>query len=388
MPLIKYRVLTTRPFGKRCAAALFSAALAASLFPGVAFADVRSSDIIAGLSVQDRGLAASSCPNIVAEHSIVVDENGTVYFERDADSQVQIASVTKTMTAIVALEYGDLQNTTITVSQNAASIGESSAMLQAGDSMNLESALKAMMICSGNDAATAIAECMGDSVRDTLKEKGDPNVPDGAYDAFVYAMNKKAKALGMEHPSGALVASVLDDEPAAKAGIEAGDVITKVNGKSVEDASALLRAIAAHKPSTSVTLDVWRNGKAVTMDVTLGDRQTGVNSGKPSEAGQKQQNQGQLGLTVRPIKDEERRELKLEGKGGLLVLDVDPSKPAAEAGVRPGDVIVKANRQAVSSPEDLSKIVAGEGSKRGAVMLQINRRGENIFRAVPVSSGK
>ena len=152
-----------------------------------------------------------------------------------------------------------------------------------------------------------------------------------------------AKALGMEHPSGALVA---------------------------------------------IALDVWRNGKAVTMDVTLGDRQTGVNSGKPSEADQKQQNQGQLGLTVRPIKDEERRELKLEGKGGLLVLDVDPSKPAAEAGVRPGDVIVKANRQAVSSPEDLSKIVAGEGSKRGAVMLQINRRGENIFRAVPVSSGK
>ena len=56
--------------------------------------------------------------------------------------------------------------------------------------------------------------------------------------------------------------------------------------------------------------------------------------------------------------------------------------------VSAGDVIVKANRQAVSSPEDLSKIVAGEGSKRGAVMLQINRRGENIFRAVPVSSGK
>ena len=91
---------------------------------------------------------------------------------------------------------------------------------------------------------------------------------------------------------------------------------------------------------------------------------------------------------MRPLKDEERRELKLDGKGGLLVLDVDSSKPAAEAGVRPGDVIVKANRQAVSSPEDLSKIVTGEGSKRGAVMLQINRRGENIFRAVPVSSGK
>lgn len=65
---------------------------------GIAFSRSRlcrcgALDIIAGLSVQDRGLAASSCPNIVAEHSIVVDENGTVYFERDADSQVQIASV-------------------------------------------------------------------------------------------------------------------------------------------------------------------------------------------------------------------------------------------------------------------------------------------------------
>ena len=69
-------------------------ALAASL-SGTAFADVRSSDIIAGLSVQDRGLAASGCPNIVAEHSIVQTGVERVYFEARADSQVQIASVTK-----------------------------------------------------------------------------------------------------------------------------------------------------------------------------------------------------------------------------------------------------------------------------------------------------
>ena len=66
------------------------------------------------------------------------------------------------MTALVALEYGDPQSTTITVSQTAATIGESSAMLQTGDSMNLETALKALMIPSGNDAAQAIAESMGD----------------------------------------------------------------------------------------------------------------------------------------------------------------------------------------------------------------------------------
>ena len=103
MPLTNYRVSTSGSFGKRCAAALFSSALAASLFPGVAFADVRSSDIIAGLSVQDGGLAASSCPNIVAEHSIVVDENGTVYFERDADSQVQLWSMAICRTLLLRL---------------------------------------------------------------------------------------------------------------------------------------------------------------------------------------------------------------------------------------------------------------------------------------------
>mgnify|MGYP002769907638 FL=1 len=287
MPLIKYRVLTTRPFGKRCAAALFSAALAASLFPGVAFADVRSSDIIAELSVQDRGLAASICPNIVAEHSIVVDENGTVYFERDADSQVQIASVTKTMTAIVALEYGDLQNTTITVSQNAASIGESSAMLQAGDSMNLESALKAMMICSGNDAATAIAECMGDSIRDTLKEKGDPNVPDGAYDAFVYAMNKKAKALGMDDSLFANPHGLDFEQYSADMHCSARDV-AKMCTEAMKN--EMFRSIVS---TDATTIQVQRNGqqtdvKLESTDILLGnyDGACGVKTGFTEKAGE------------------------------------------------------------------------------------------------------
>lgn len=60
--------------------------------------------------------------------------------------------------------------------------------------MNLETALKALMIPSGNDAAQAIAESMGDSVKQQLQEQGDTNVPESAYDAFVYAMNKKPKS--------------------------------------------------------------------------------------------------------------------------------------------------------------------------------------------------
>lgn len=287
MPLTNTRPLTTSPFGKRCAAALLSAALAASLFPGVAFADVRTSDVVAGLSVQDRGLAASSCPNIVAEHSIVVDEDGTVYFERDADTQVQIASVTKTMTAIVALRYGDLQNTTITVSQNAASIGESSAMLRAGDTMDLESALKAMMICSGNDAATAIAESMGDSIKQTLNEKGDPNVPDGAFDAFVYAMNKTAKSLGMDDALFANPHGLDFDQYSADMHCSARDV-AKMCTEAMKNET--FRSIVS---TDATTIQVQRNGqpadvKLESTDILLGnyDGACGIKTGYTEKAGE------------------------------------------------------------------------------------------------------
>ena len=287
MPLTKHPLLTTKPFGKRCAAALLSAALAASLFPGVAFADVRTSDIVAGLSVQDRGLTASSCPNIVAEHSIVVDEDGTVYFERDADTQVHIASVTKTMTAIVALEYGDLQNTTITVSQKAAAIGESAAMLQAGDSMNLESALKAMMICSGNDAATAIAESMGSSIKQALNDKGDPNVPDGAFDAFVYAMNKKAKNLGMDDALFANPHGLDFDQYSADMHCSARDV-AKMCTEAMKNET--FRNIVS---TDATTIQVQRNGQSADVklqstDILLGnyDGACGIKTGYTEKAGE------------------------------------------------------------------------------------------------------
>lgn len=171
--------------GACISAFLLCVSLTLGIFPSPAQADVRQSDIIAGISVESRGLNASSCPNVVAEYVYVVDDQGQVYFERGADTQTHIASITKVMTALVALEYGDPQSTTITVSQTAATIGESSAMLQTGDSMNLETALKALMIPSGNDAAQAIAESMGDSIKQQLQEQGDTNVPESAYDAFV-----------------------------------------------------------------------------------------------------------------------------------------------------------------------------------------------------------
>lgn len=153
------------------------------------YADVRLADIVYGESVEDRSLSVAQCPSIDAQYAYVMDTDGTVYFQRNADTETQIASITKVMTAIVALENASL-DTTITVSAAAAAIGESSASLKEGDVLTLDQALTAMLISSGNDAALAIAETLG-----------APWAVSGqsAVQAFAEKMNEKADELGMEH---------------------------------------------------------------------------------------------------------------------------------------------------------------------------------------------
>lgn len=164
--------------------------------PSNAFADVRNSDEIKGMSAESLGYTASVLPNISAEYAYVVDQDGQEYFARNAHERTKIASVTKIMTAIVALENSD-ESTKIEVSPGAAAIGESSAMLQAGDILSRDDALRALMICSGNDAAQALAENLGNDILNRMKEEGRDNLPPNGYEAFIQAMNDKAQALGM-----------------------------------------------------------------------------------------------------------------------------------------------------------------------------------------------
>lgn len=158
--------------------------------PAAAWADVRTTDELLGVSVAERGLPAVACPNVTAQYAFVMDAEGTVYFSRDADAQSHIASITKVMTAIVALDSGVPLDTEITVSEAAATVGESSADLRAGDKLTLKTALTGLMVSSGNDAAIAIAEALGASM---AKEGQSPN------EAFVAAMNAKAAELGMSN---------------------------------------------------------------------------------------------------------------------------------------------------------------------------------------------
>lgn len=163
------------------------AALAAPV--PAAFASRPDTDVIYGTEAGSGPFADEDRPDIACDAAIVVGADGTVYFERDADEELKIASITKVMTAIVALENADL-DTTVTVDHAAATVGQSSADLKEGDTLPLSTALKALLMASGNDSAMAIATTVGAIID---PESSDP------YQTFVDAMNDKATELGMDH---------------------------------------------------------------------------------------------------------------------------------------------------------------------------------------------
>ena len=185
-----------------------------------------------------------------------------------------------------------------------------------------------------------------------------------------------AKALGLKNTKGALIGSVMDDEPADKAGLRAGDVIIRVGGQDIDSASAVTRSVASLKPDTKVDVVVLRNGKEVKTTVTLGERASHNTSLQSPSKGEGTD----LGVSVKVLTPEDARALQLSGDvKGLLVVNVKGDGPAAEAGLRTGDVILSANLKPVKDVDELASVVRKEGRERGAVMLQINRHGETFF---------
>ena len=243
------------------------------------------------------------------------------------------------------------------------------------------------IIASGQGIGFAIPSSMAANIVDQIK--GGQKIRRGWIGVTIQDVDQNsAKALGLDKARGALIGSVMPGEPADKAGMKAGDVILSVDGKDIADSSALLRTIAGKNPGAEIKITVWRDGKSHDLTLTLGERtpeQLSAQRGGPGKPG-KGMESDVLGISVRPVTAEEMRTLKLEkNQGGLMVVSVTPGKPAAENDIRQGDVIVGANNKSVKSAQDLTKIVTEEGRERGAVLLQINRRGQLSFRAVPIA---
>ena len=192
-----------------------------------------------------------------------------------------------------------------------------------------------------------------------------------------------ARAMKLPAAEGALVAGVQPDGPAAKAGIEAGDVIRSVNGKSVKNPHELATTIGSEKPGDKVKLEVFHDGASRSVTFILAEMPADQ---KITDAGDSMERRAKVGLALAPLSPEVRGQLDLpKDTRGAVVEQVQAGSPAHEAGIRPGDVIVGVGSQPVTSPEDAVKAIRS-ASKGLSMALRILRDGKSAFVAIDLST--
>jgi serine protease Do len=210
-------------------------------------------------------------------------------------------------------------------------------------------------------------------VKDQLLKHG--SVTRGRLGVTIQDVNQAlADSFGLKQPGGALVSSVEKGSPAAKAGVEAGDVIVGYNGAPITSSAQLPVMVANTAPGTRATLEVMHRGATRKMDVTVGE----LKSDKVAAANTSSADHGRLGLAVRPLAPEEQKQAGVNG--GLLVEDA--SGPAARAGIQPGDVILSFNNTPVKSAEELKSLLTKAGKH---VALLVQRNDTKLF--VPIDLG-
>jgi serine protease Do len=184
-----------------------------------------------------------------------------------------------------------------------------------------------------------------------------------------------ADSFHLQSPAGALVAKVVPDSAGAHAGLKPGDVILKFNGDSIDSAGQLSARVSATAPGGHATLEIWRDGKPMTLNATIGSarEQTADSHGAPGAS-----DATHLGLTVRPLSADERQEAGVQS--GLVVEEVQGR--AAQAGIQQGDVVLAVDGTPVHSAAELHELVHQHDKQ---IALLIQRGDSRIF--VPVTLG-
>ncbi|MGD0076980.1 MAG: PDZ domain-containing protein, partial [Candidatus Binataceae bacterium] len=189
-----------------------------------------------------------------------------------------------------------------------------------------------------------------------------------------------ADSLGLKKAEGAIVDEPQDGSPAAKAGIESGDVITAVNGTPVKDAREFARTIAMTAPNTSVKLDILRNGQAKTLSVTLAQMPNEQQAKADTESATPTSGVPHLGLTVAPA-----GAVSGSGGKGVVVTAVDPDGPAAERGFQTGNVILDVNGKAVANAGDVVKALRdARADGRHDILMRVKMGDATRFVALPL----
>jgi serine protease Do len=235
----------------------------------------------------------------------------------------------------------------------------------------------------------AIPSAMAKSVVESLKKDGV--IHRGWLGVKIQQVSEEiANSLGLGKPRGALVLEVSKDSPAVGSGLAAGDVIVKFDGREIDEMRKLPRYVAETKIGKKVDMVVWRKGKEVTLSMKIGelpdDGSDETEGGKLGKSGKKNGSEPAakdlvLGMQLVPITSEIRQRFRLPATlKGVIVDDVDMAGEAAKRGIRPGDIILEANQEAVESAEAVrSAIAAAKKAGREFTLLRVMRGEDVVF---------
>ncbi|MFD2190116.1 DegQ family serine endoprotease [Pistricoccus aurantiacus] len=213
-------------------------------------------------------------------------------------------------------------------------------------------------------------------VADQLRDEG--RVTRGWLGVVIQPVSRElAKSFGLDKPQGALVADLDPKGPAARDGLQAGDIILEVNDKPVDRSTTLPRLIGNVSPDTKVELTILRDGEEMTQTVKVGNWPDAekIADSQTSEQG----SQARLGLAIGELDQATRERLNIDG--GVRVEQVEPQSAAAKAGIRRGDVIVSLANKPVDSPEALLDVVKSL-DKQAVVPVRLYRGSSSLFVAL------
>jgi len=196
-----------------------------------------------------------------------------------------------------------------------------------------------------------------------------------------------ADSLGLDKPRGALVARVTEKGPAEQAKIEPGDVILKFDGREVTEMRRLPRMVAETPVGKTVPVVIWRKGKEMTVQVKIGELEdteqmaAAAPGGDRTPSGPPASTVETLGMSLATLTPELRERYEIDEKTkGVVITKVDEGSPAAERGLRPGEVIVEVNQEPVSSPQQVvDKVKEAKSQGRRGVLVMVDRQGEQRF---------
>ncbi len=229
------------------------------------------------------------------------------------------------------------------------------------------------IVAQGQGIGFAIPINLAKTVMVQLREKG--RVVRGWLGVYIQPVTKElADKFGLKEDHGALVADVIEDSPAQKAGIKRGDVIVEYNGKTVKDTHDLPRMVAATPVGDKAEVGLIRGGKELTVKVVIGE----LKEESMAAAGREQAGEVNLGMSVQKLTPELAKQLGISQAKGLVITSVKPGSPAAEAGLARGDVILEVAQKPVKSVAQFKRMAArlkpGEG-----LLLLIQRREGTLF---------